>query len=1095
MTLEIVADAKTGKQLLKHTPYALKPEKNTVSITISYPVIVSRSGGKVSGLVQGSAQATVDISIDSPDPTQEFLNKFYAQYKPQVLSSGDDYQQWEPDLSQIQKTFEGEKNNIKEDAIYNKKYQALNALEEKTASLAANTNGNSYLQDKAAILAKKQDLLNAGFTSKEAEDQLSNIVGDAKKSGIYRSFYTTKVTPWNGAVSVSFQDPEKDIKFEPDYYLSTDYGKQAVEEWNNALANDNLDLLARYGTVENYAKFDYAGGPGSRNGKLLAQQAGSRDPGFKPRKEELTYQSYQDSQKDTDWMRQKIRDDVLGLTEEKTPTGETKYKLNALTDKLSGVVETDKTATELWNAAKQQAVYAQRFPNEPKGEWVELAESLGSKPSDLENASSFGLILAKGYSLKPEETTQLSSGTKKVIDNIKKVSPLGTIRMVPSQIDVALQEVAGEAEKTALTKFETLQKEFLEETRTRLKEAKRQEQELALYQNTSLGKEVLGFQDELNNSILGDTGIGGLYAMSGRDTKDLEKSMGLNVNMESVFGTKNGMLYNWQDWFNKEIEKKYSFGLDIPDDYIAPDRRTPANGFITDEQKAQWKKVDDAYAELKKNPYSITAKEAVKPQNIPAGYIPVEERKEVKPSWAEYEKKRDESGMSSDQRFAQDFFNNYLKPRFDQSKSMSEFIDYMDVKKGEENIFQTQDRMTSLKYAAEAATSGWFNQLKTLTPSGFNSSFYLDPGSYYTEKGVGDGVLSGKAFKEAWSEGLPERYATQKQKVDEAWNQAQQGQVGTRPDGSKIDWQKEAYYYGLDLKNKEDFAKLHYQLVGQFNPEFDAAPDVASPEIADIYIRNVLTPSLQSKYAEIGTVFGEFVSPEAYAQKIVDSFDPVKNREEIDKVLKMYDLDPATTDLSQLRDMIAESIKGDNAAEIRSRIEELNKLKEKPTQKELGVEYIQRDIDEKDLEAAEDDKLYGIFKSAGYQGDIDQFYEEFMPDATDEDRQMFNAAYDKDSFKKIFSFSSSSDPFTNLAQIERLSGGESEDIFSMGEKKTTGSRFSYFDPNADTEDEEESSPVKIKRGVDFLNEFKKKSGLTSSSSLSSPFESGFFSSF
>jgi hypothetical protein len=193
--------------------------------------------------------------------------------------------------------------------------------------------------------------------------------------------------------------------------------------------------------------------------------------------------------------------------------------------------------------------------------------------------------------------------------------------------------------------------------------------------------------------------------------------------------------------------------------------------------------------------------------------------------------------------------------------------------------------------------------------------------------------------------------------------------------------------------------------------------------------------------------------------------------------------------------MIAESIKGDNAAEIRSRIEELNKLKEKPTQKELGVEYIQRDIDEKDLEAAEDDKLYGIFKSAGYQGDIDQFYEEFMPDATDEDRQMFNAAYDKDSFKKIFSFSSSSDPFTNLAQIERLSGGESEDIFSMGEKKTTGSRFSYFDPNADTEDEEESSPVKIKRGVDFLNEFKKKSGLTSSSSLSSPFESGFFSSF
>jgi hypothetical protein len=1100
MTLAIVTDNQTGKQFLRHTRYEAVPLKTSVSVTVSYPVLDRGVSGKVAGARIATNKTTIDIPFNVSDPNQYVYEKvsklpnFYS-----YTNFSDDPIPWEVDVTDAVRAAKPTQEDIDETNKLNQKYTALNKLESEVEQLASNTNGNSYLSDKAAILAKKEDLLNAGFTIEEAEDQLNNIVGNAKKPGIYRAFYTNnKVTPWSGTVSVSFQDLEKDIKFEPDYYLSTEYGKKAKQAWDDAVANDNVDLLNRFINIENYAKFDYAGGAGSNNGQLLAKQDKARDPGFKPRTEALTYQQYLDaSQKDTDDFRQKIRDEILGLSEEKTPTGETKYKLNALTDKLSGVVETDKTATELWNAAKQQAVYAQRFPNEPKGEWVELAESLGSKPSDLENASSFGLILAKGYSLKPEETTQLSSGTKKVIDNIKKVSPLGTIRMVPSQIDVALQEVAGEAEKTALTKFETLQKEFLEETRTRLKEAKRQEQELALYQNTSLGKEVLGFQDELNNSILGDTGIGGLYAMSGRDTKDLEKSMGLNVNMESVFGTKNGMLYNWQDWFNKEIEKKYSFGLDIPDDYVAPDRRTPANGFITDEQKAQWKKVDDAYAELKKNPYSITAKEAVKPQNIPAGYIPVEERKEVKSSWAEYEKRRDESGMSSDQRFAQDFFNNYLKPRFDQSKSMSEFIDYMDVKKGEENIFQTQDRMTSLKYAAEAATSSWFQNLKTLAPSGFNSEFYLDPGGYYKTKGVGgESVLSGEAFKQEWGDTLPERYSIQKQKIDEEWNKAQQGQEGTNPrDGSKFNWQAEAYYYGLDINNKDDFAKLHYQLIGQYDNSYDAAPDVASPEIANIYIRRKLTPSLQSKYAEIGTVFGEFVSPEAYAQKIVDSFDPVKNREEIDKVLKMYDLDPATTDLSQLRDMIAESIKGDNAAEIRSRIEELNKLKEKPTQKELGVEYIQRDIDEKDLEAAEDDKLYGIFKSAGYQGDIDQFYEEFMPDATDEDRQMFNAAYDKDSFKKIFSFSSSSDPFTNLAQIERLSGGESEDIFSMGEKKTTGSRFSYFDPNADTEDEEESSPVKIKRGVDFLNEFKKKSGLTSSSSLSSPFESGFFSSF
>lgn len=976
------------------------------------------------------------------------------------------------------------------------KRNALNQVEQKVAELAGKSKGNTYISDVTTIKNKLTDLVDAGFTQEEAQKTINRLVGDAKSPGEYRNFYIRKVSPWNQAVSVSYQDPEKDIKFEPDYYLSTEYGKQAAEEWDNAVTNDNLDILARYTTKENYAKFDYAGGAGSRNGKLLAQQAGARDPGFRPRKEDLTYQEYKDSQEDTDFARQKIRDDILGLTESTTPTGETKYQLDSLTDKLSGVVETDKAATELWNAAKQQAAYAEQFPNEPKGEWVQLAEALGSKPKDLENASSFGLIMAKGYSLKPEEAEGLSSGTKKVLDNIKRVTPLGKLRLVPSQVDVALQNVAGEAERTALTKFETLQKEFLEETRKQLKQAKKQEQELALYQNTSLGKEVLGFQEELNNSILGDTGIGGLYAMSGKDPKDLQNTMGVNLNMESVFGTKNGMLYNWQDWFNKEIEQKYSSGLDIPDDYVSPDRRTPANGFITAEQKAQWKKTDDAYAELKKNPYSASAKEAVKPQNIPSGYIPVEERKEVKSSWSDYEKKRDATNLSEDQRFAQDFFTNYLKPRFDQSKSMSEFIDYMDVKKGEESIFQTQDRMTTLKYAAETATSSWFNQLKTLQPSGFNSGFYLDPGSYYTTKGVGDGVLSGETFKEEWRDALPERYANQTTKVTEAWNQAQNGLKGKTEDGREIDWAKEAYYYGLDLKNKDDFAKLHYQVIGQYQPDvYDAAPDIASPEIANIYIQKVLTPALQAKYAEVGTVFGEFVNPESYAQKIVDSFDPIKNREEIDKVLKMYNLDPASTDLSQLRDMIAESIKGDNAAAIRSRIEELNKIKEKPTQKELGVEYIQRDLDEKDLEAAEDDKLYGIFKTAGYKGDVDQFYEEFMPDATSEDRQMFNAAYDKKAFKDIFSFSASSDPFSNLAQMEKLSGEESEDIFSMRENKPTTSRFSYFDPEADTEDEESSSPVKIKRGADFLKDFKKKSGLISSGSFSSPFDSGFFSGF
>ncbi|NBX50150.1 hypothetical protein EBT25_09455, partial [bacterium] len=43
-----------------------------------------------------------------------------------------------------------------------------------------------------------------------------------------------------------------------------------------------------------------------------------------------------------------------------------------------------------------------------------------------------------------------------------------------------------------------------------------------------------------------------------------------------------------------------------------------------------------------------------------------------------------------EQEFANKFINDYLKPRFDTSKSITEFVSYMDVAENEQNVLQTQ---------------------------------------------------------------------------------------------------------------------------------------------------------------------------------------------------------------------------------------------------------------------------------------------------------------------------------------------------------------------------------------------------------------------
>jgi hypothetical protein len=50
--------------------------------------------------------------------------------------------------------------------------------------------------------------------------------------------------------------------------------------------------------------------------------------------------------------------------------------------------------------------------------------------------------------------------------------------------------------------------------------------------------------------------------------------------------------------------------------------------------------------------------------------------------------------------FARDFIDDYLIPRFNTSKSMDEFVEYLDVSQEEQNPFQTQDMLNATSQVA-----------------------------------------------------------------------------------------------------------------------------------------------------------------------------------------------------------------------------------------------------------------------------------------------------------------------------------------------------------------------------------------------------------
>jgi hypothetical protein len=471
---------------------------------------------------------------------------------------------------------------------------------------------------------------------------------------------------------------------------------------------------------------------------------------------------------------------------------------------------------------------------------------------------------------------------------------------------------------------------------------------------------VNSFKQDIKNSILGDSSAGG-YMGFGGDSK-LGKS--LSESLDRSLGIGSSVQYNWQQWFDETLAKRY-------------------------QEMSQVTSPEDAA-----KTYQV------------------------------------------EKQFANSFVQDYLKPRFDTSKSIAEFISYMDVKEDEQNVLQTQLASSALKDFANKQAQTFINELgaKT-TQKEFDPNFYWNPE-----------LLSGTDVQTK-----KDLYEQQKQGVQSSWDARNSDQAVK----NGKTWSQLAYEYGIDLENKNDFARLHYAVIGK-DKNYDPVADTYSRNDLASFIQGPLADALQNQKTSFGNpVFLSFVSAEQKAKEFVDKLDVANLPSDLQEKLKGLGYNTSTDPAEEIKGALMSILSTDPAIDIRERIKQLNEQKIKPTQEQLGFGYIQRDTDEKVEAPAGGSALFNIFQKAGYGGSESEFYTEFFPDATKEDKNLMPSDVGKASSVKGlqglmgFSLPDLSDPFAAMGSIDKMLSDD-----TIKKKETyKPTRSSYFDYFSDEEDE------------------------------------------
>lgn len=588
-----------------------------------------------------------------------------------------------------------------------------------------------------------------------------------------------------------------------------------------------------------------------------------------------------------------------------------------------------------------------------------------------------------------------------------------------------------------------LAQDVLKTSINELKAAKAKEANLGMMKNLPGYDEILSINSTLANSILGDTGVGGLLSslgVKGDYKSDLQKSI------EKITGvSSNSTLYNWQKWFEDTLVKRY-------EDYEYEIEN------YTDEELKQYQ--ERAKEEIDYYNEQIAAGETDVAKPV---YLEIAEQygSDGKPldvnNMDDFKKIMFNVSLESQKEFVSSFINKYLKPRFDQSKSMDEFISYLDVKEEEQNVFQSQTVVNKLKQIADLRAKGFIDLINESENAmqNFNADFYFDPVTNNTKE------ISASRLKQ---------YEIQKDTVASDFEDAKNGTIGE--DG--INWALEAYRYGVEKDFQNDpaaFARLHYQVKGQFLKtdedgnayKFDPAEDILPYQELEKKIKDFGAElSLRKElYGDAG--FMQFVTPEEYADYLLDSIDPATNKDEWQKILDQLGLD-YTEDIQQVKDYLIEAFRTEEAKTIRENIKYLNEAQEDLTQEKLGVSYIEREEDKKEVTEGQT-ALYNIFKGAGYGGTEDEFYADFMPDVDRADQELIAQSMTEKGLS--FDIGDMGDPLSAFTNISSLFGDDGS-VFEKDKEDEEPAKTSYF--NIFGEDTEEL-PEKSKAAQSFLGEF------------------------
>ena len=672
---------------------------------------------------------------------------------------------------------------------------------------------------------------------------------------------------------------------------------QVEQEWKAAVANDDIDVTERYG----------------ENGYYLQHYTSQGKPaGFRGNAPEATSSAarYVET-KPTDQDLQAVRDLQLGID---TATQ---------TDRLLNIPE---IAAE-WDKAKRADPY-----------WIKLA-----KDNYLDVTKPDEFVTLFRISDRPED--------KQVSLNYNINSGYGI-----TQLEDALNQAVGEKATVDVKKFGALTQDVLKQTIAEMKQAKAKEEMLGLMGGFGGFSEIMNINNELSNAILGDTGVGGLlsFTSAGKAEESLEKSL------QNITGIRNNATYNWQQWFDGELKKRYE-------------------------------------------------------QDLELGYTSSEAEEKIK--------------IEGD--FARKFIDQYLIPRFNTARSMDEFVEYLDIRQEEQNPFQTQDMVNAVSLVANLRANQYLDQIKANNDRYFNADFYFNP--------TGD-----KARQTM--------YANQAQSVAQDWEAAKKGDPY---------WAQQAYRFGINLNDKDAFARMHFQVKGQ-GLGYDAAEDILNAGKVQDQIYNNILPSLKEEALRQGSVFGQFITPEEFADEMLRGLDP-NDKSSWQEVLQRYGLTDFKGTVDELKQYVVETLRTGSAQDIREQIKYLNEKRQRPTQQVLGLTYIERPEDYKNEMATPQTELYKTFQSAGYQGTEDEFYNNFFPDLDRSEQTILTKA---GSDKALQSYGLDlSDPFASLGTIE-----------SFFDEGTTGGKEEGGDTSASffrlgLDDEDEETDYKSKTGTQILGEF------------------------